>query len=237
MEDFNQNYNYNPNQEPQAQTQAAPYTENASFMAQVFFYFGLALLSSMAGVYSGFVYLAPYFIANPILMWVLFAVELILIFTSRAWSSRRPLNYVLFIAFAFITGLTIVPLLALFLVEFGAGIIVKALLATTLMFAGTAVFGWTTKKSLAGLSGFLWISLIGMIVVSIIGIFVPWDNTFEMIFSGFGVILFGAYTMYDIQKLKRFPQLHPMEGALHLYLDIFNLFIFILRLMGSLSRN
>lgn len=217
--------------------QTLNYTENSSFMSKVFMYFGLAILASAIGTYVGFVYLAPFFLANPVLMYVLFAVELILIFTSRMWSAKKPLNYVLFFTFAFITGVTLVPLLALFLVEFGAGIIIKALLATTLMFGGTAVFGWTTKKNLAGLGGFLWVSLIGLIIVSVIGIFVPWGNTFEMLFSGFGVIIFGAYTMYDIQKLKRFPQLHPMDAALHLYLDIFNLFIFILRLMGAISRD
>ncbi len=221
----------------QSQQEALRYTEDSSFMSKVFMYFGLAILTSAAGTYVGFTYLASFFIANPALMWVLFAVELGLIFTSRWWSERKPLNYVLFMAFAFITGVTIVPILALFLVEFGPEIIMKALLATTFMFAGTAIFGWTTKKNLSGLSGFLWVSLIGMIVVSIVGIFIPWGNTFEMIFAGFGVILFSAFTMYDIQKLKTHPQMHPMEAALSLYLDIFNLFLFILRLMGAASRD
>lgn len=215
----------------------ARYTQDYSYASKVFFYFGLAILASAAGTYTGLTYFAQFFLANPVLMWVLFAVELGLVFTARWWSDRRPLNYVLFLAFAFITGVTIVPLLALFLVEFGPEIIVKALLATTFMFAGTAIFGWVTKKNLSGLGGFLWIGLIGMIVVSLIGIFVPWSNTFEMIFAGFGVILFSAYTMYDIQRIKTFPGMSPMEAALHLYLDIFNLFIFILRLMGAASRD
>lgn len=216
---------------------AAQYTGDYSYTSKVFFYFGLAILASAAGTFVGLTYFAEFFLANPMLMWALFALELGLVFTARWWSERRPINYVLFMAFAFITGVTIVPLLALFLVEFGPAIIVKALLATTLMFAGTAVFGWTTKKNLSGLGGFLWIGLIGMIVVSLIGIFVPWSNTFEMIFAGFGVILFSAYTMYDIQKIKSFPGMSPMEAALGLYLDIFNLFIFILRLMGAGSRD
>lgn len=219
------------------QEYAAPYAQDYSYTSKVFFYFGLAILASAAGTYTGLTYFAEFFLANPALMWILFAVELGLVFTARWWSERRPLNYALFVAFAFITGVTIVPLLALFLVEFGPGIIVKALLATTLMFAGTATFGWITKKNLLGMGGFLWISLIGMIIVSLIGIFVPWSNTFEMIFAGFGVIIFSAYTMYDIQRIKTFPGMSPIEAALELYLDIFNLFIFILRLMGAASRD
>jgi len=215
------------------QEQTMPFARDYSYTSKVFFYFGLAILSSVAGTFAGFTWFAPFFLANPTFMWVLFAVELGLIFTARMWSEKRPFNYVLFMTFAFITGLTIVPLLAVFMVQYGAEIIIKALLATTFMFAGTATFGWVTKKNLSGLSGFLWISLIGMIVVSIIGIFVPWGSNFEMIFSGFGVILFSAYTMYDIQRIKQFQSQHPIEVALSLYLDIFNLFIFILRLMGA----
>ncbi len=222
----------------QSDQQSLAYSAAPSFMSQVFAYFGLAILTSAAGTFIGLNYFAEFFLANPALMYVLFAVELILIFTARMWSERRPLNYLLFVAFAFITGVTIVPLIALFAVEFnGFGIILKALLATTLMFGGTAAFGWVTKKNLSGLGGFLWVALIGMIIVSVLGIFIPWGNNFEMFFAGFGVILFGAYTMYDIQRIKYSVGINPMEAALSLYLDIFNLFIFILRLMGAVSRD
>lgn len=221
---------------PQEQTLGL--TASSSFMAQVFFYFGLAILISAAGAFIGLNYLATFFLTNPILMYVFFALELILIFTSRMWSAKRPINYIFFGAFAFITGITIVPILALFIVEFqGIDLIVKALLATTLMFSATALVGWTTSWNLSGLRGFLIASLIGMIIVSIIGIFIPWGNNFEMFISGFGVILFAGYTMYDIQQIKNQPIGNPMDAALRLYLDIFNLFIFILRLMGAFSRD
>lgn len=222
----------------ESEQQSIAYSSAPSFMSQVFAYFGLAILTSAAGTFIGLNYFAAYFLANPALMYVLFAVELILIFTSRMWSERRPLNYALFMAFAFITGVTLVPLIALFVVQFeGYGMILKALLATTLMFGGTAAFGWVTKKNLSGLGGFLWVALIGMIIVSVIGIFIPWSNQFEMIFAGFGVILFGAYIMYDIQQLRYAVGMNPMDAALRLYLDIFNLFLFILRLMGAISRD
>jgi FtsH-binding integral membrane protein len=222
----------------QLQENVLSYSASTSYMAQVFFYFGLAIAMSAAGTFIGLNYLAAFFLANPFLMYVLFAAELILIFTSRLWSERRPINYLLFSAFAFITGITIVPLIALFMMEFqGVQIIIKALLATTAMFTATALFGWVTKWNLSGLRGFLMASLIGIIVVSILGIFIPWGNSFEMFFAGFGVILFSGYTMYDIQQIKSTPGLSPIDAALRLYLDIFNLFIFILRLMGAFTRD
>lgn len=221
----------------EASSSASP-TVRAAFFPQVMFYFGLAILTSAAGTFVGFQYLIPVFLANPSLMWILFAVELILIFTSRAWSARRPINYLLFALFAFITGVTIVPLLASIIMEFGGpSLIIKAFLATTFMFSGTALFGWVTKKDLSGLRGFLWVALIGMIIISIMGIFIPWGNNFEIVFSGFGVLLFGAYTMYDFQRLKMFPQDRAMDAALMLYLNIFNMFLFILRLLSGVSRD
>lgn len=209
-----------------------------SFYSRVMFYFGLALLTSAAGTFAGFRFFAEIFLTNPILIYMLFAAELILVFTARIWSTRKPVNYLLFAAFAFITGVTLVPLLASVILEFGGpDIIVKTLVATTLMFSGAALFGWVTHRNLSGLRGFLWTALIGMIVVSVIGIFVPWGNTFEIVFSGIGVILFGAFTMYDFQQLKIFPQDRALDAAMMLYLDIFNLFIFILRLISGTHRN
>lgn len=209
-----------------------------TYLSKVFFYFGLAILTSATGAFIGLHYLTSFFMANPMLMYLLFAVELVLIITARTWSERVPLNYLLFTTFAFITGITIVPLLALMMVEYnGVGIVLKALLATTLMFSATAIYGFTTRRNLQGIGGFLTISLIGIIIVSILGIFIPWGNTFEMILAGFGVVLFSGYTMYDIQKIKYMPESNPIDVALKLYLDIFNLFIFILRLMGAFGRD
>ena len=214
--------------------QTATQPLQASFYSQVMMYFGLAILSSAFGTYVGFTYIAQMIFATPALMWVIIAAELILVLTSRWWSTKRPINYFLFALFTFITGITIVPLLANIIYEFGGpDLIIKALIATTLMFGGTAIFGWVTKMDLSGLRGFLTLSLIGMIIVAIVGIFVPWSSTFEMVFAGFGIILFSAYTMYDIQKLKTYPQDRALDAALNLYLDIFNLFIYILRLLSA----
>lgn len=217
--------------------QTATQPLQASFYSQVMMYFGLAILSSAFGTYIGFTYIAQMIFATPALMWVIIAAELALVLTSRWWSTKRPINYFLFALFTFITGVTIVPLLASIIYTYGGpDLIIKALVATTLMFGGTAIFGWVTKMDLSGMRGFLTLSIIGMIIVAVVGIFVPWSSTFEMIFAGFGIIIFSAYTMYDIQKLKTHPQDRALDAALNLYLDIFNLFIYILRLLSASRR-
>jgi len=208
-----------------------------TFFGKVMFFFALAVFSSAIGVYATMKYFIGYFIANPALMYVLFAAELIIIFTSKLWRTHSPLNRILFVAFTFITGVTVAPLIAV-LAESTAGatILTQALLATGLMFTATAVIGWTTRYDLSGLRGFLLMGLIGMIIVGIIGIFIPWGNTTEMIYSGIGVLLFCGYTMYDFQKIKRYPEDAYIDAALALYLDIFNLFLYILRLIMALNR-
>lgn len=207
-----------------------------TFFGKVMTFFALAIFVSIAGMYTTMTYFMDFFMSFPWMIYALFAVELGIIWTSRTWSKKRPLNRFLFALFAFITGVTITPLIVMVMATPGGiGMLTKALMATGFMFTATALLGWTTKWDLSGLRGFLVMGLIGMIVISVIGIFLPWGNTFELIFSGAGVLLFSGFTMYDFQKIKKFPEDRYIDAALMLYLDIFNLFIFILRFILAFS--
>ena len=177
-------------------------------------------------------YFIEYFIQAPWLMWAAFALELVIIFTARLWSTKTPINRLLFAFFAFLTGVTVAPLVGVVAATPGGlPILIKAFLAAAFTFGATALVGWTTKKDLSGLGGFLFVALIAIIITSVVGIFLPWGSTFEMVFSGIGIVIFSAYTMYDFQKLKHYPEDRYIDAALNLYLDFFNLFIFILRFM------
>lgn len=210
----------------------------STFFGKVMFAFSLGILVSALGVYAGIYYFNQFFFTNPLLMWVLFGVELVLIFTSGKWSTKRPLNYALFSAFTFITGLTIAPLISAVIVQMQSpDLVVKALAVTGLMFTASGLIGWTTQRSLQGLGGFLMMGLIGMIIVAVVGFFLPWGSTGEMIFSGIGVLLFSAFAMYDFQMIKKYPEDRYIDAAIALYLDIFNLFLYVLRLLMAINRN
>lgn len=212
-------------------TQAqSPSIQSPVFLNKVFGYFGLAVLMSAVGVFYAPAFLPPsaYNIA--------LILELILIFTSGMWSQKRPLNIILFATFAFLSGVTVVPLLAMAKATAGVGIIYKALFASTGMFVGSAIYGQITKKNLLGMRGFLITGLIGLIIVGILQIFF-YSNTVELIASGFGVLLFSAFVAYDIQKIKHYPENMAIEAALSLYLSFFNLFVSVLRLMLALGRD
>jgi len=207
-----------------------------TFFGKVMMFFALALVMSIVGIYImlTFVFATASFSMG--IFYGLFIVELGIILTSRLWSQKRVLGKVMFAVFALISGMTAAPIIAMVAAESGMMIVVRALAATVLTFGAAAIFGWTTKINLIGMRGFLMMSLIGMIITGIIGIFIPWGNTMELIYSWFGVVLFAGYTMYDIQKLKRYPENMFIEAALQLYLDIFNLFLYILRAISAGRR-
>lgn len=204
----------------------------ATFFGKVMFFFALAVLMSVVGVYVTSFYFMEYFVATPALMWIAFIAELALVFTARFWSTKAPLNRLLFSLFAFLTGVTVAPLIAIVAASPGGiAIILKALIASIVTFGAVGFIGWTTKRDLSGMRGFLLMAVIGLIVVGIVGIFLPWGSTGEMIYSGIGILIFSAFTAYDFQNLKSYPEDRYIDAAISLYLDIFNLFIFILRFL------
>lgn len=208
-----------------------------TFFGKVMTFFAMAVGVSVAGTYFTYTYFMHLFIQTPALMWILFGAELILIFTSSMWSTKTPINRFLFALFALISGATLAPLIA-FVISSPGGVVLltKALLTTALMFTATAIVGWTAKVDFSGLRGFLFMGLIGMIIMGVVGIFIPWSNTTELVFSGFGILLFSGFIMYDMQNIKKYPEDRYIDAALHLYLDIFNLFIYVLRFLMAFSN-
>ncbi|MDD3066822.1 MAG: Bax inhibitor-1/YccA family protein [Candidatus Gracilibacteria bacterium] len=222
-------------------TKTSATQESSSYFGVVMGYFGLALAAATAGVFAGFYLLPSALVTNQGFLLAMFALTLILVFTSRKWSVSR-FGYLFLIIFAGIFGITLVPLLAYATLSGGTLILGKALLATVSMFAGMAIYGITTQRNLMGFGGVLIASLIGMIVVSVItfvlylfGIQV-WSNSMEIIFSGFGILLFAGFTAYDFQRIQKRAIASPIEAAIALFLDFVLLFEYILRFMGGMNR-
>ena len=161
-------------------------------------------------------------------------ITMIFIWFSHAWVNLpRPLNFICFGLMALMTGLVSYPIMAYAAIVGGMQMIFTALLATTCLALAAGVFAMTTKKDLTGMGGFLFMALMGLIVVSFLQIF--WFNeVVELISAGVGVVLFSAFIAYDVQMIKHFPEDRAMEAAIMLYVSLFNLFTSILRLMIAL---
>jgi FtsH-binding integral membrane protein len=125
----------------------------------------------------------------------------------------------------------------------GSASVVEAFLTSAGMFGGAALYGATTKRSLAGMGGILVMGLIGLIVAMVVNLFLA-NSVLDFILSIIGVVLFTALTAWDVQRIS-VGQLVQMTGsvekaavlgALRLYLDFVNLFLFLLRLFGGSRR-
>lgn len=210
---------------------------SSTFLGRVVMLFGVAIGISALGAYIGFTNMASFTIKTmPAYMMGAMIAELVLIFTARWWSTMRPLNYVFFAAFAFVSGFTVAPILYSLVAQGSGEIVYRALTATMVTFVAAGLVAWKTEIDMFRFQGFLTMSLIGMLIVGVLGIFFPFGSMMESIYSFFGIILFIGYTMFDLQRLRFNATQNEIEIALAIYLDIFNLFLFILRFL-SRGRN
>lgn len=177
----------------------------------------------------------PYFMIGAII------VELILVFTMSAKinSMSIPVAAGCFIAYAAINGVT---LSVIFLI-YRLGAIYSAFFSAAALFAVMSFWGIVTKRDLTGVGHFAGMAVIGLIIASLINIFLK-SGPFDFIISFVGIIIFTLLTAYDTQKIKNmsrqigsnidetnFVRISIM-GALRLYLDFINMFLFILRIVG-----
>ncbi len=147
---------------------------------------------------------------------------------------------VYFYAYAALMGLS---LSSIFLVFTGYSI-VQTFLVTAIAFAGLSLWGYTTKKDISAWGSFLIMGVIGLLVASIVNIFLGSPAVMFAI-SALGVLIFAGLTAYDTQNIKNTYIAHASHGdsewlgkaaimgALNLYLDFINMFMFLLRLFGS----
>jgi len=143
----------------------------------------------------------------------------------------------LFWAFAVAMGLS---MSSIFLVYTGTSI-AQTFFASAAAFAGLSLFGYTTKKDLSAFGTFLIMGVVGLLVASLINLFLR-SPVMDLVISGVGVLLFAGLTAYDTQKIKSmyhyvsgtdFVGKSVVMGALTLYLDFINMFMFLLRFMGD----
>jgi uncharacterized protein len=142
----------------------------------------------------------------------------------------------LFFIYAASLGLTI----GLIVSFYTATSVATAFMSAAAMFGGAALYGYTTKRSLAGIGGYAAMGAFGLFAAFIVNFFLG-SSTFGYILSAIGVVIFTILTAWDVQRISSgqlVQQLGSVEkaaviGALHLHLDFVNLFLFLLRLFGS----
>jgi hypothetical protein len=177
-----------------------------------------------------------------ILGWIVMFAPLGMIFAFGAAINRLSAAgaQLFFYAFAAIMGLS----LSWIFVAFTGMSIAQVFLITSIAFAGLSLWGYTTKKDISGWGSFLIMGVIGILVASIVNIFLQ-SPAIMFAVSILGVLIFAGLTAYDTQKIKNDYIQHAAQmdsewlgkaaimGALNLYLDFINMFMFLLQLFGN----
>ena len=211
-----------------------------AFLRKVYgwMFVGLGITACVAFVVAGSPSLVRAIYSNSILFFGLMIAELgLVVFLSARVQKLSPgVAAALFIGYSALNGLT----LALILLAYTGASIASTFVVTAGMFVALALFGTVTKRSHAGVGQFAYMGLIGVVLASVVGIF--WHSSgLQFGISIVGVIVFTALTAWDAQKLKQWATAVPegqvgsfaVVGALSLYLDFINLFLFMLRFLGN----
>jgi uncharacterized protein len=199
---------------------------------------GLGITAFVAFTVTGSPALVRTIASNQILFFALILAELGLVFylSSRATRLAPSTAIGLFVLYAGLNGVT----MSLVLLMYTGASIATTFVVTAGMFGALALFGTTTKRSLAGAGHFFFMGLIGLILASVVGIF--WHSeALQFLISVVGVIVFTGLTAWDAQRLKQMALAIPegesgsyaIVGALSLYLNFINLFLILLRFQGG----
>lgn len=178
--------------------------------------------------------------ANPAMIWILLIAEIgvVIWLSARVMKMSMSSATILFIAYSVLTGAT---LSSIFLV-YDLGSIATTFFVTAGTFFAMSLIGYTTRMDLSRLGNLLYMMLIGLIIATVVNIFVA-SSTLYWIITYAGVIIFIGLIAWDTQKLRTIflqygsadenGQKLALLGALTLYLDFINLFLFLLRILGG----
>ena len=208
-------------------------------MRKVYTWMTLALL--ITGVTAFGVASSPtLFMSLSKMMWGLIIAELALVFILSGAINRLSLGTatLMFIGYSVLNG---AMLSSIFLV-YEPMVIAKVFFITAGTFGAMAVYGYTTKKDLTSMGKILFMALIGLIIATVVNMFLK-SPGFDYILSYIGVAIFIGLTVWDSQKIKEMLQTQydmsegaqklALLGALTLYLDFINLFLYLLRIFGN----
>lgn len=200
--------------------------------------FALAVSGFTAFFAAGSLSFIQFIINNSWFMWVLLLGEIGLVVGISAGINKlsSPAASALFFLFAVVNGLALTPI---FWAYTGATL-AKTFFITAGTFAAMSIYGFTTRQDLSKMGNILVMALIGLIIASVVNMFMR-SSGLDWIISIAGVLIFVGLTAWDTQKIKTMAAMMPASetgrlatiGALSLYLDFVNLFLYLLRIFGN----
>ena len=211
-----------------------------AYMLRVYNYMCVAL--ALTGAVAFYVSTSPTLlqaIYGTPLMWVVFLAPLGMVFflSARIHKMSAGTAQTMFWIFAALMGLS---LASIFIVYTGASV-TRVFFITAGAFAGLSLVGYTTKRDLSGMRTFLFMGVIGLVIAMVVNMFLV-SSGLQLLISVAGVLIFAALTAYDTQQIKlmymesdgaEVSTKKSIMGALKLYLDFLNMFIFLMHILGN----
>ena len=229
---------------PLKQTQTQVQVRVNSFIRSVYNWMaiGLGITGFVAYYVANTESLRQLIFGNKILFFGLIIAEfgLVIAISARIQKMQASTATALFVLYSALNGAT----LSLIFLIYTASSITSTFFICAGTFVTCSIYGWTTKRDLTSVGGFMTMGLIGIIIASVVNIFLR-SSAMYMIISYIGVIVFVGLTAYDTQHLKNMAMTQPdgleagvvrkgaILGALKLYLDFINLFLMLLRIFGN----
>ncbi|HIK58484.1 MAG: Bax inhibitor-1/YccA family protein [Deltaproteobacteria bacterium] len=216
---------------PRGVTSAASVTttERLVFIKKVYSLLAMSMGTAAIGAYLGS---GPLLLLVAPNMMLFFILQIALIFFA-SFAARKPgLNMVALFSFTTVSGLTLGPLLY----QVGPSIAAEAFALTAITFAGLSMYVVYSKKDFSFMSGFLMTGLIVLVVGGLLNMFFIQSGMMHFVMSGASVLLFSGFILYDTSNIMRYYGTDEYVSAtLALYLDVLNLFIALLSILGIMS--
>ncbi|HHD82124.1 MAG TPA: Bax inhibitor-1/YccA family protein [Campylobacterales bacterium] len=209
-------------------------TASVTFMKQTYQLLGASMISSALGAYLTMPYAAT--IAG--YKWFIFGFVLLMVFFGFNLTRKNPtLHLMALFVFTFALGVMIVPMLAMIIGQGNGALIGNAFLMTAVLFGALSLFAINSKSDFSSWGKPLFITMIVIFVASLVNIFFLQSPLMHVIVTAGVLLLFSLFTIYDTQNIANGAYESPVDAAVSLFLDFFNMFTAILQLLGIMGSD
>jgi len=207
--------------------------DKLNFIKQTYQLFAASLISAILGLFLVMPYaieVSKYFIGFVL-------AEFLMLFIISYTKNKPGINLLSLFAFAFLSGVTLVPVITYLLSTSGLPIIANALVMTIFIVAIMSLYAIKTKKDLTNYPKMLMIALFVIIVFSLLNLLLLHSGILSLFISGVVVLIFSYLIIVDTQNIIQGNFSSPVEGAISLYLDFLNIFTSLLQILGFVSED
>ena len=209
-------------------------SSRVEFMKKTYQLLAGSMLAAAAGAYVTMPFAAQVLEYK----WFIFGAELLVLFFGLGLSRGKPgLNLMMLFLFTFLTGVSLVPLLASLIAVGKGAVIGNAFLMTSVLFGALSLFAINSKSDFSSWGKPLFITLIIVIIASLLNMFLLHSPMIEVLITAGVILLFGIFTIYDTQNIANGAYDSPVDAAVSLYIDFLNIFVSILQLLGIFGDN